>query len=114
MADLLQMRQVGREAGDTPEQPLPQQVGAALQGEGGPELVRDRLYPDLLYRLTEKSTGIARLADGRYAYVCGRHLLARLAVVQDPVDLARFTCRVCDAELEAAAERRRFKELLHD
>ncbi len=36
-----EMRQFGRERGDTSEQSLPQEMGAALQGEGGSELVGD-------------------------------------------------------------------------
>lgn len=71
------------------------------------------MEPDLLWRVSGKSTGITRLDDGRYAFVCGKHQLARLQTVSDPVDLAGFTCRVCDAEREAAAEMRRFVELVH-
>lgn len=69
--------------------------------------------PDLLYRLTGKSTGITRLEDGRYGFVCGKHQLMRLATSADPKDLQGFTCRECDAHREAAPERRRLMEVIY-
>lgn len=114
MAALFGMLQREREPRDTPEQTLADELGAAFERYRLSQLRgNDGAIPELLWRVSGHSTGITRLEDGRFAYVCGKHELARLAIVADPADLAGFTCRVCDAEREAVAERRRFMELLH-
>lgn len=111
MAALFSVLQRQREARDTAKQALPDELGAAFERQSLTEPVSE--FPELLWRVSGHSTGITRLDDGRYAFVCGRHELARLPIVSDPVDLRGFTCRVCDAEREAGAERRRFMELVH-
>ena len=71
-----------------------------------------RRYPDVLWLVSGKRTGLVQLAGGGVAFVCTRHSVAS-RIVADPLDLIAV-CGVCEAEREAdqGGARRRFLEVL--
>ncbi len=109
---LLQMRQGDGVLLNAAQQARPQVADPALQGEVVAQGVRQPV--DLASHISAGLTGIARLDDGRHAFVCTRHQLARLPFVTDWWLLDDCTCRICDAEREAgeSGERLRFREAL--
>lgn len=64
---------------------------------------------DVLWFATAGQSGIAKLENGDYAFVCGRHRILR-TVSGDPADLAAFRCDECEAHVANAPFRRRFMQ----